>query len=128
MVLLGFCLISFTLSSVIVGFAIAKDGAQTSGHKVKVESQTVVQSSKKSEKTVSSIEKKNKAPLPHKNMIDLLSQQLTELGYVAQEQQLGFVNWALNSKRQSLNDINPQEFNYLLGIIQRYTPQKVASA
>ncbi len=126
-VLLGFCLISLALSSVIVLIELVRDRIKhrmVKKQKERVKKATptsmVVQPSAALTKQVlseESVSLQKKA-----RSLELLDKQLVALGYVSIEQQLGFINWALNSQRKSLNEIDGKEIRHLFKTIRRYSP------
>ncbi len=131
-ILLGFCLISFTLSSIIVGIELARDRRK---HRQIHRQRKLLNPSEETppyRKSAPPPEKTNqhtssKVAPKKTQVLDSLNKQLNALGYKSQKQQLGFVNRVLNSQRTDLDDIDANEIRHLFKVIRRYTNSNVTA-
>ncbi|MBF0286396.1 MAG: hypothetical protein HQM14_01145 [SAR324 cluster bacterium] len=132
-ILLGFCLVSFTLSSIIVGIELARDRRR---HKYNHKQRKALGHPKEASSSIKDTPHPEKirfqtAPqtAPQKtNVLASLNKQLNALGYTSHTQQLGFINRVLNSQRTDLVDIDANEVRHLFKVIRRYTSPNVAAA
>ncbi|MBF0280151.1 MAG: hypothetical protein HQM13_20295 [SAR324 cluster bacterium] len=124
--LLGFCLISLILSSIIVAIELGRDRrkqktsnkpkANKNQQKTKIPSLQGIVLSEDSPPP-------EESQFPQKKMkvLNSLNKQLIALGYVSSNQQLGFINRVLKSQRSHVKDIDANEIRHLFKVIRRYT-------
>ena len=121
--LLGFCLISLILSSMIVAIELVRDRKKQQSRIQRKRMPKLPKSIQSTLKTMPPSAKPVLAPPPQKKakVMDSLNHQLISLGYVSRKQQLGFVNRVLKSQRTQMEDIDPNEIRHLFKVIRRYT-------
>ena len=113
MILLFFCLTSVVITSVIVAIEIRGDNTLSK------------QSYKGEMKTINfhgqQILAKDKNTNEHlrNRVFETLDQQLNQLGYVAKEPQLQFINNTLNSEHTELEELTPNELQMTFSAILR---------
>jgi len=117
--LLGFCLISFSIASILVFFELLRErgifkkavsvGAQSETSNEQEDSSTVfLEKSPASESNVS------------RRVFEVLQQQLSGLGYHSGEQQMFFLNRLLRKHYSEISELSPQELRKIFASIQRY--------
>lgn len=127
--LLGFCLISLTLSSIIVAIELTRDRQRQKRRDQPKRKPKLPKSIQSPLKEISSPEKTTVAAPPMQKktkVLDSLNHQLISLGYVSPKQQLGFINRVLKSQRTEIDDIDPNEIRHLFKVIRRYTGPGIA--
>ena len=122
--LLTFTLFSFACASVVVITELIRDSLKKKN----------IRQTKKLGKALKAIKpivqpmKPVKAQNKNKSKLFLLDEKLAQMGYVSTEQQLGFINWVLNSRLRSVNEVDTKEIQYLFQTIKRYAPNAVETA
>jgi len=113
MILLFFCLTSVVITSVIVAIEIRGD-------------KTMSRQSYKSEMNTINFHgqqilarDKNTNEQLRNRVFETLDQQLNQLGYVAKEPQLQFINNTLNSEHTELEELTPNELQMTFSAILR---------
>ena len=113
MILLFFCLTSVVITSVIVAIEIRGD-------------KTLSRQSYKGEINTSNFhgqqilaKDKNTNEQLRNRVFETLDQQLNQLGYVAKEPQLQFINNTLNSEHTELEELTPNELQMTFSAILR---------
>ncbi len=104
MILLGFCVTSVMITSIIVALEVRGDRKK---NRRDLNHQKIP------------LAKQNLKPSPEKNatrqlktrIIQILDQQLRKLGYQSGEPQLRFLNEALKSKHKDLEELTPNELS-----------------
>ncbi len=124
--LLGFCLISLILSSVIVAIELGRD-------RRKQKSNITFKTKKNQQKTIKfplkgmmlseipPLEQESQVLEKKIKILDSLNKRLIALGYVSSNQQLGFINRVLKSQRDTVEDIDANDIRHLFKVIRRYT-------
>ena len=111
MILLFFCLTSVVITSVIVAIEIRGDN-NLSRQSYKGEMKTINFHGQQILE-----EDKNTNEQLRNRVFETLDQQLNQLGYVAKEPQLQFINNTLNSKHTELEELTPNELQITFSAI-----------
>lgn len=139
-ILLGFCAFSLVLSSAFVLFELFKDsrksrhgikpgqGKTQTDKKLKTSTNKVIElPAKKQQWNLQTQQKTALMESQSRSLLERLKRQLVAMGYVTHEQQMNFINYMLNGKRDNLNDINSDEMKHLFKTIRRYTGNEATS-
>ena len=111
--LLNFTLASFALASIVVMTELIRDSLKRKQLKQKNKIDPALQAMQPPTNP------------PHQGKLFLLDEKLTQMGYVSTEQQLGFINWVLNSRLRNINEIDAKEIQYLFQTMKRYTSTSI---
>ncbi len=117
--LLNFTLFSFSFASVAVIAELIKDYLK----RKRLKQPNQIGSALQAIKPI--VQPSGTVKTPHKSKLFLLDEKLAQMGYVSTEQQLGFINWVLNSRLRSVNEVDAKEIQYLFRTIKRYAPASI---